>query len=229
MIPLLPVAPVGILGSVTYPGFGVGHYLPVPPLRVPGGKAEFDLPFELASDPGRMWDLWFGGVADGPLTITFSYDASALLPGVGEGEVAIYQVVGGEWVMVDGVVDTASNTVSVSTSSLTLFALGLNPLTGVQEGEGTVSTSLWPPTPNPGSPGGTISFCLGKEGTASLMIYDMTGRLIATLARGEHRAGTFAYPWSGTDDQGQKVPSGVYFARLHAGEYVAVRKMVLLR
>jgi hypothetical protein len=35
--------------------------------------------------------------------------------------------------------------------------------------------------------------------------------------------------WSGRDDRGREVPSGVYFARLEAGEETAVHKMVLLK
>jgi len=60
-------------------------------------------------------------------------------------------------------------------------------------------------------------------------VYDIAGRRVATLADGVHGPGELDATWNGTDDSGRGVASGIYFARLAAGEFAAVRKMVLLR
>jgi hypothetical protein len=57
-----------------------------------------------------------------------------------------------------------------------------------------------------------------------LKVYNVLGEKVATLVEGEKSAGTFTAKWDGSG-----IPSGVYFSRLTAGEYIRTRKMVLLR
>ena len=83
--------------------------------------------------------------------------------------------------------------------------------------------------PNPFNPTTTIRFDLPGPGRVQLTIHDVTGRLVTTLANEQFTAGSFRETWNGTDDQGRAAASGIYFARLEAGEYTAVRKMVMLR
>jgi hypothetical protein len=47
---------------------------------------------------------------------------------------------------------------------------------------------------------------------------------VATLIAGHHAAGTFPATWDASG-----LPSGVYFYRLTAGEYVQTKKMVLMK
>ena len=69
-----------------------------------------------------------------------------------------------------------------------------------------------------------------------LTIYDVLGRKVKTLVNERKAAGTYTVQWDGTDDAGQPVASGVYLYRLwvstptgKAGDYTAVRKMLLIR
>ena len=55
------------------------------------------------------------------------------------------------------------------------------------------------------------------------------GRLISTLVDQTQEPGYHSEPWVRTDVHGYRVPSGVYFDRLQAGEFTATRKMILLR
>ena len=88
---------------------------------------------------------------------------------------------------------------------------------------------LHPNYPNPFNPVTRIRFDLPEAGVVRLNVYDLRGQRIRSLADGYHAAGTFAADWRGRDDKGRRVASGVYFARLEAGPYVAVRKMMLLK
>ena len=78
--------------------------------------------------------------------------------------------------------------------------------------------------PNPFNPSTTIEFALPHAGYVTLKVYNVLGEEVATLVAGNHAAGTFKATW---DASGQ--PSGVYFYRLTAGEYVQTKKMVLMR
>lgn len=78
--------------------------------------------------------------------------------------------------------------------------------------------------PNPFNPTTTISFSLPRTSFTRLAVYDITGRqtgvLVSTvLNAGEHRISF----------DGSALPSGLYFARLEAGQEIQTRKMVLLK
>ena len=62
-----------------------------------------------------------------------------------------------------------------------------------------------------------------------LAVYDVAGRELEVLANDRREAGVFEVVWEGRDKTGQEVGSGVYFARLVAGDFTATRKMVLMR
>ncbi len=85
------------------------------------------------------------------------------------------------------------------------------------------------PTPNPFNPLTTIRMTTPKPGYVRLGVYNANGRLVRTLVDGQLDAGGFPVVWDGKDDSGSTVGSGVYFARMEAGDFRATRKMVLLR
>ncbi|HKK69683.1 MAG TPA: FlgD immunoglobulin-like domain containing protein [Candidatus Krumholzibacteria bacterium] len=81
--------------------------------------------------------------------------------------------------------------------------------------------------PNPFNPKTQISFYLPEERRTTVQVYDVFGRVVRTLAMDETMAGEVALEWDGTDDRGGAVASGVYFARVSAGDWTASHKMVL--
>ncbi|MFH1070664.1 MAG: FlgD immunoglobulin-like domain containing protein [Candidatus Glassbacteria bacterium] len=85
--------------------------------------------------------------------------------------------------------------------------------------------------PNPFNPATTISYSVpeGRTVEVSLKVYDLRGRLVATLVNEVKDAGTYTIFWEGTNDAGQKVASGVYFYRMQAGDFQQTRKMVVLK
>lgn len=67
-----------------------------------------------------------------------------------------------------------------------------------------------------------------NSSTPQLKIYDLSGRLIRTFPPSlfpSHSSVT----WDGTDDVGRKVPPGLYFIRLNAGNYKESRKVIMLK
>jgi hypothetical protein len=78
--------------------------------------------------------------------------------------------------------------------------------------------------PNPFNPSTTVEFALPQAGHVTLKVYNVLGEEAATLVAGDHAAGTFKATWDASG-----LPSGVYFYRLTAGEYVQTKKMVLMR
>lgn len=78
--------------------------------------------------------------------------------------------------------------------------------------------------PNPFNPSTTISFSLKNQGTTSLVIYDVLGREIATLVNKEMNVGKYNF----TFDANQ-LSSGIYYYQIKSGDFVATKKMMLLK
>ena len=90
--------------------------------------------------------------------------------------------------------------------------------------------------PNPFNPQTTISYLLPVTSEVSLKIYSVTGQLVCTLYQGDQSPGRHDIRWSGMNDRGNSVGSGVYFCRLVATPgsgpskgIVQTRKLLLLR
>ncbi|MCG3154855.1 MAG: hypothetical protein DKINENOH_01451 [bacterium] len=78
--------------------------------------------------------------------------------------------------------------------------------------------------PNPFNPSTTISFDLVSPELVTLKVFDAQGREVALVASGAFNAGRHSFTF---DAQG--LPSGTYFYRIQAGDFKAVRKMVLMK
>jgi V8-like Glu-specific endopeptidase len=82
--------------------------------------------------------------------------------------------------------------------------------------------------PNPFNPETTIGFQIPDDSQVILKIYNMMGQEITTLVDGQLSAGSHSIMWNGCDNQGKKVPSGMYLYQFRAGNYNVTKKMVLL-
>ena len=103
-------------------------------------------------------------------------------------------------------------------------------LVGAPEADPVVyETALLEPRPNPFNPRVEIAFTLEKAERVELVIFDLRGRLIATLLRETKPPGAHKAVWEGKDARGREVASGTYFARLTAGEFQAKRRLALVR
>ena len=88
---------------------------------------------------------------------------------------------------------------------------------------------LNPNFPNPFNSGTTIGFELHEDAAVSLIIYDVSGRIVHTLFVDRTvPAGRHEFMWDGRSKKNMKLGNGVYFYHLKAGDFSATRKMALL-
>lgn len=94
----------------------------------------------------------------------------------------------------------------------------------------TVTAATLDAYPNPFNPQVTLSWRLPEAGRLDLDIFDLRGRLVSHLLRGEAVAAAGQMNWNGTDRAGRAVASGVYLvrARSHQG-HQAQQRITLTR
>lgn len=86
-------------------------------------------------------------------------------------------------------------------------------------------TFAFPPaSPNPFALATTSSYTLPNSGRVTLQLYNLSGRLVATILDRDEQPGVHQVPW-----QNDRLPSGIYFVRLQAGETTATQRVLLLR
>jgi len=78
--------------------------------------------------------------------------------------------------------------------------------------------------PNPFNPSTTISYALPTDEFVSLTVYNVLGKAITTLVNEQKHAGSYNISFNASE-----LPSGVYFYKLIAGNYVSIKKMLLLK
>jgi hypothetical protein len=98
------------------------------------------------------------------------------------------------------------------------------PSGGVVAGRLALSAS-----PNPFNPVTNLHFRLNAPSAVSLVVYDLVGRRVRTLAEGNLPAGVHDFRWDGRNEAGAPLGSGMYFGRLHAGREVRTTKLLLLK
>jgi len=98
-------------------------------------------------------------------------------------------------------------------------------LTGISEERNIPLTfNLGQNYPNPFNPTTTIEFSTSKEGYAELKIYDVLGREMESLVKGNLSKGSHKVIWDAS-----KCTSGVYFYELKLNEQKSIKKMILVR
>lgn len=133
-----------------------------------------------------------------------------------------YGIVAGDWDG-DGRIDLAvthdvDNSVSILKNQPIIAGVG--PRSTTTPG----SFALRQNFPNPFNPSTSITYALARRAHVLLRIYDILGRLIGTLVNEENPPGEYTIRWNAA-----RYPSGVYFYRLEAGVFTAVKKMIVAK
>jgi hypothetical protein len=213
------VVPALVLGSEE---FDV-HDLDVASLRIEGSVAPSTI---RVADEGSASDnsghpcadMYPDGIAD--LSLKFSTeDIAAMLGPFSKGDIVPLHLTGR---LVDGSYIEGEDVVVIVGSD--------SGAPRAQETALPTTFVLHPNVPNPFNPTTTIRFDVPSSGGhVTLRIYDVRGRLVRTLVDDPQPPGERTATWSGRDDRGNAVGTGVYFYRLVAGDFVDTKKMVLLK
>jgi len=138
------------------------------------------------------------------------------------------------WHSVPVEIDTINNTIRVSASHFSLWAVVekdealianiASPDEVQQEGFG-----LFQNYPNPFNLQTTIRYKLSTSCRVKLEIFNSLGRLVTTIVDGEKAPGEYEVLWDGKDETGREVASGIYFYRLRMGTVYQVKRMTVLK
>ncbi len=103
-------------------------------------------------------------------------------------------------------------------------------VTSVQTGSGVPTEfALNQNYPNPFNPTTEIAFSVPKQTPVKIVIYGLSGEVVATVVNQAMSAGNYRITWNGRTDDGRSVASGVYFYHLQADGFTATKKMTLLK
>ena len=83
--------------------------------------------------------------------------------------------------------------------------------------------------PNPFNPSTQIQYAVPTDANVTIAIYDLMGRKVRTLVNGNVTAGYHTTMWNATNDLGQPVAAGMYIYTISSHDYLAKKKMVLLK
>jgi len=85
--------------------------------------------------------------------------------------------------------------------------------------------------PNPFNPSTTIEFGVPGEAfqDVTLKVFNVLGQTVRELVNGQLPPGRHSITWNGKDNLGMQVSSGLYFYQLNAGEFVAIKKLILMK
>ena len=109
---------------------------------------------------------------------------------------------------------------SDATFQITNNTIGVDPVPAV-----AALSAAWP---NPSRGQTWISLSLPKDARATLVVYDLAGRIVRRLVDGPLTAGVHPVAGDGMDERGAKVSGGVYFVRARWPGFAAERRVVLV-
>ena len=78
--------------------------------------------------------------------------------------------------------------------------------------------------PNPFNPSTTIKYGVAKDGMVNVAVFNLLGEKVATLVNTNQKAGSYELKFDASS-----LSSGVYFYSIEAGDFKAVRKMMLMK
>jgi hypothetical protein len=210
----------------------------------PGNEMAFDYVRDFRQRPVIREDSWMG-----PETSGFEFTGDMLVTGgstltIGtDVRVASALVIDeGSTVVVTGQLILTQSSVLKMAPGSCLTGSGQVTLHGVLDaddsarldfqvgpGEGEVSRvarrfALEQNHPNPFTSSTSISFDVAQPVDLTLTVYDVLGRQVSLAASGTRLAGMHEVSFNATG-----LPSGVYFYRLEAGDYVETKRMVVIR
>ncbi len=179
-----------------------------------------------------------GTVSEGDFTVTVTAGGSPVANAM-VGLCQVSTVVASDYTDTYGtVILNVSSLPGAEDVTLTVTAHNLYPLqeavpasvgTAGETGSAVPGFRLGRATPNPVTSTATIGFGASVQGPVTLQVFDVTGRVVRTLHRGDVSAGDHSVVWDGADQNGNPVPDGLYLYRLSSPEGTLTRSCVVVR
>jgi hypothetical protein len=83
--------------------------------------------------------------------------------------------------------------------------------------------------PNPFNPQTQIDYQVPKAANVNISVYSIIGQVVTTLVDEVKNPGYYSVSWNARDQNGLRVSSGIYIARMVSNNYSATRKLILLK
>lgn len=182
---------------------------------------------------------WGGAYAVGPpqmklpsgAEVRFRYRPEAIdESGIDPRRLRVAELRDGQWQVLRTRVDRSSHSVAASVERTGVYRMLVAARAEAAE-TAAVPTDYYlnQNFPNPFNPSTTIAYGLPERSRTRLVVYNVLGQRVATLVDREQPAGRYKIVWDGRDAAGRPVASGVYIYRLQAGDFVATKKLVLVK
>lgn len=149
-------------------------------------------------------------------------DGSYLFENLTAGEFRLYV----ESTEYENTAENGSVVVDYGSNSVKSKDLYLSPSSTTGVGNSTTPTSfaLMQNYPNPFNPTTTIRFTIPEKVKVTLDVYNLIGQKVATLVNDELNAGQHEVKFDGSN-----LSSGIYLYKIQAGDFVSVKKMLLIK
>jgi len=183
--------------------------------RFPIGGLDFILKISTADATPTI----VGNTGDNVVTNSLTFDGAGNLCGLKQKAGTDYLV------QFDKATGALVDSIELGTLGFKVITMWYGVVTEIRERETVpVKFELAQNYPNPFNPGTTIEFALPHKSHVSLKVYNLLGQEVMTLLDDERTAGVHKVEFNAG-----RLASGVYIYRIQAGEYVAARKLILLR
>ena len=83
--------------------------------------------------------------------------------------------------------------------------------------------------PNPFNPITNIRYDIPEVSDVRIDIYNLAGQRVRTLVSKQHQPGRYKIQWNATNEFGSPVASGMYIYKIHAKDFVSVKKLLLMK
>lgn len=189
----------------------------------------------LSSNNGANWLPVINGLTDDTV-YSFANVANYVFAGTNKGGVFVTTNYGANWTQVADSLSNSGITALVLSGNNIIAGSGDGSIwyrtvaniitTDVKEIQNNIpdNHSLFQNYPNPFNPTTIISYQIQNDRFVTLKVYDMFGREVKTLVNGFKSQGKYS-----VDFDAGNFSSGVYFYQLKAGDYTAIKKMILLK
>ena len=89
--------------------------------------------------------------------------------------------------------------------------------------------TLYDNYPNPFNPRTNINYDIPEATDVTLDVYNLMGQRVRTLVSRHHEPGRYSVSWDATNDFGSPIASGMYIFKIHAKDFVSIKKMLLMK